>query len=108
MKTETTSAHDVPAFAPPASRTQSELSDSFDEPALRSAFGEGGSDSVQASPTQSNQIQPVPPHPGKETVKFLAIFDHVLARSCLNLQTATFNFQLHRLAPGLRPYTRTC
>jgi len=41
--------------------------------------------SVQPSPTQSNQIQPNPPPTahrsftgGKETVKFLAIFDHLL------------------------------
>src|SRR5580765_5638598 len=44
-------------------------------PALRSAFGAGGSNIVQPSPT-------IPPHPsltcGKETVKFLAIFDHLL------------------------------
>src|SRR6266850_3985206 len=32
-----------------------------DSPALRSAFGEGGSDSVQPSPTESNQIQPGSP-----------------------------------------------
>src|SRR5689334_11481931 len=52
---------------------------------IGSAFGAGASTSVQPSPTQSNQIQPNPttsPHPsftgGKETVKFLAVFDHLL------------------------------
>src|SRR5689334_12178560 len=75
MKTETTSAPDVPALTQSMSLAQSDLL------ALRSAFGEGGSDlsdrsdSVQPSPTKSNRIQPPPPTPGKETVKFLAIFD---------------------------------
>jgi hypothetical protein len=38
-------------------------------PALQNAFGEDGSNPVRPSQSQSNQIQPPPTPPGKETVK---------------------------------------
>ena len=67
---------------------------SVNQTALHSALAKEGptwsdlsdsSHSVQPSPTQSNRIQPNPTAPsplgkeiGKETVKFLALFDHHL------------------------------
>ena len=97
MKTEIKSAPDISALNRSTDLTTSDLSDESAQ-----------SDSVQASQTQSNQIQPYPPpnvraYPtksdhirpnpsnffrGKETVKLLAIFDH------LTLQPSTFNLQL--------------
>jgi hypothetical protein len=73
--------------------------------------------SVRPSPTESNPVQPnptTPPPPGKEigkeTVKFMALFDHCFLAhpsesdhvrpnptnflwDCVNLQPATFNVQ---------------
>ena len=96
MKTETNSAPDVPALPPSTSLTRSDSSDLSDQ-----------SDSVQPSQTKSNQIHPTPSTPGKETVNFLAIFDHQSGRlvtrfrlpaskwhsQISNPQPATFNSQ---------------
>jgi hypothetical protein len=49
---------------------------------------------VRVSPTQSNLVQPnptTPPPPGKETVKFLAIFDHAPIRNTGPTQPASLN-----------------
>src|SRR5690242_7074778 len=94
MKTVTKTARDNSALKRSTSLASSDGSNQSDPPALRSGPDEGGSDSIQAGPTQSDRVQPnptTPPPPskgiGKEMVKFLAIFDH------LNLQLATCNLQ---------------
>jgi hypothetical protein len=74
MKTESKTAPDVPV----SKRSTALIMSDFVRPVRP----------VRLSPTQSNLVQPNPtttPLLGKETVKFLAIFDH------LNLQLSTFN-----------------
>jgi len=55
------------------SASQSVFGAGSDPPALRSAFGKGGYSSYQSD--QSDSVKPVKKC-GKETVNFLAIFDH--------------------------------
>src|SRR5262245_17429451 len=70
---------------------------------------------VKASPTKSNQIQPNPtttPHPsftiGKATVKFLAIFDHLLPALILLFLAEVSNAQGPDYASVDAIFTKHC